>query len=414
MSPTAAPHAAVREQAGARTARPGGSLVGTYRPRALALPPRLGLARDVAPGEDAGIRDLRYDFDTLFYDVFRSPDRRTIVAVGPPLRNLAAALLPLRVRCAGRVLPSASRPFHPEDSVHVLEIDAGEDLFARDGPLELTFEWRAFTQRVVVPPSPLAAAPPVDLTLVTLQKDNPPEWIRNWCLHHHRVHGVRRVVIYDNGSADLRSLTARLADLGPALDVRLVRWRFPYGDERNPFCQHGALNHCAHAFGARSAFYLNLDVDEYLVNGSGSSLAAYLRRRLAGGVSLSLAQIVVPARGAAALSRTGASAAAPVASPVHDRRKTIFRYQGMRGVFTHHVSVQEPAWWFGGRTAWDLLQWLHRWCGFRIPLSWAPDLGLERHARPRELCFRHYEGLFTDWKSVERSWRAGVRPRRDA
>ena len=159
----------------------------------------------------------------------------------------------------------------------------------RGRTIDLRFRFRDFRVNAVCRPVPLmgTTCERADLTLSTLQKDNDVQWIRDWCVWHHRVHGVSRIVIYDNNSAnvdDVRENLSRLA--GP--ELVLVRWNFPYGpyspqSRKLPsplhFAQTGALNHCRMVFGGCTDWCVNLDVDEYLYNGGDAPLLQHLRDR---------------------------------------------------------------------------------------------------------------------------------------
>ena len=97
---------------------------------------------------------------------------------------------------------------------------------------------------------------------------------------HHRLHGVSRVVLYDNASDNRENLAAALTRMDEAIDVVLVDWPFPYGLRRSPddrFCQIGAQNHYLRRFGSADAWCLNLDIDEYLVVSGNKSFNHYLQ-----------------------------------------------------------------------------------------------------------------------------------------
>src|ERR1043165_836107 len=58
----------------------------------IVLDPSLGLRRQ-SPRPRALRQpdfDARFDFDTLFYDVFRHPDNNTVLMIGPALYNLGS------------------------------------------------------------------------------------------------------------------------------------------------------------------------------------------------------------------------------------------------------------------------------------------------------------------------------------
>ena len=80
----------------------------------------------------------------------------------------------------------------------------------------------------------LDAAAQVALTLATLQKDNDPRWLQDWCTWHHRVHGVGGVTRYDSGNEYGPEVHAELSRRSPGLELVLVNGTFPT-DQRNRF-----------------------------------------------------------------------------------------------------------------------------------------------------------------------------------
>ena len=114
---------------------------------------------------------------------------------------------------------------------------------------------------------------------MTLQRNNPLTWILDWCRWHHRLHGVSRLVLYDNASDNRDDLAATLDRMCEAIDIVLVDWPFPYGPGRshkNQFCQTGAQNHYLLRFGSADAWCLNLDIDECLGVSQKKTIKQYL------------------------------------------------------------------------------------------------------------------------------------------
>ena len=98
------------------------------------------------------------------------------------------------------------------------------------------------------------------------------DWI-NW---YNRLHDVNRFVLYDNGSANLKNMIKAIKSLDLEVTVVLVDWPFEYGVKPYMLAQSGALNHCRLYFPVSSGYCINADIDEYLVNESGQSLAQYI------------------------------------------------------------------------------------------------------------------------------------------
>ena len=254
-----------------------------YRPTPVLIPEDSACRRDFLSRQSTvdNVRlteaDYReYDSRTIFYDVFRCDDDRKVVAIGPPPVNLRNELEKLRITCDGRILPHRKREYR---KLCVLELTC--DQAANTGKnLPLRFSFPSFDVDIEVPPPPLfspAEAP--HLGLMTLQRNNPLPWILDWCRWHHRLHGVSRLVLYDNASDNRDDLVAALARMGEAIDTVLVDWPFPYGPRRshkNRFGQTGAQNHYLLRFGSADAWCLNLDIDECLVVSGKKTIKQYL------------------------------------------------------------------------------------------------------------------------------------------
>ena len=89
--------------------------------------------------------------------------------------------------------------------VSILRVLGTSDVDSADNPdvdLQVDFPAHSGSTSRSVCPSGMPPRPHVALTLATVQKDNELQWLDDWCAWHHRVHGVGRFVIYDNGSAD--------------------------------------------------------------------------------------------------------------------------------------------------------------------------------------------------------------------
>ena len=243
-----------------------------YRPTPVLIPEDSACRRDFLSRQstvdntrltEADYRD--YDSRTLFYDVFRCDDDRKVVAIGPPPVNLRNELEKLRITCGGQMIPHRKREYR---RLCVLELTCDHTTNAGKN-LPLRFAFPSFDVEIEVPPSPFSS--PTEtyyLSLMTLQRNNPLPWILDWCRWHHRLHGVSRLVLYDNASDNRDDLAAALARLDETVDVVFVDWPFPYGPRRsykNFFCQIGAQNHYLLRFGSVDAWCLNLDIDEYLV-----------------------------------------------------------------------------------------------------------------------------------------------------
>ncbi len=209
----------------------------------------------------------------IVYDVFRTPNGTKIIAICPPLHSLHKHLFPLEIFLENNPIKHRLSIYpiqRIDEANYFIEIDIPQFLQNKK-TLKLDFQWKCFQHEYIVQPNPFAQATTSNMALCTLQKGNPIEWIEDWIFYHHNVHHVDQIVLYDNGSNNFDELYNALSDLDLGLKINLIQWRFPY-----PLAQLGALNHCYQILGETSRYYLNFDIDEYLVNTSHKSLLEIL------------------------------------------------------------------------------------------------------------------------------------------
>ena len=254
-----------------------------YRPTPVLIPEDSACRRDFlsrqSTVDNARLTEADYrecDSRTIFYDVFRCNDDRKVVAIGPPPVNLRNELEKLRITCGGRMIPHRKREYR---KLCVLELTCDQTTNAGKN-LPLRFSFPSFDVEIeVLPPAVPSTAEGSHLGLMTLQKNNPLPWVLDWCRWHHRLHGVSRLVLYDNASDNRDDLAAALARMDEMVDIVLVDWPFPYGPRwspKNQFCQTGAQNHYRLRFGSADAWCLNLDIDECLVVSGEKTFKQYL------------------------------------------------------------------------------------------------------------------------------------------
>ena len=267
----------------------------TYSPQGAWIPDDVDVERtfDGDPGDEAL---TKFDRRTVFCDVFLSHRRNQLLCIGPPLLNLG---IPESVALRGRTRRFVvEEPPVPMRRMSLLRIglDAGDHRAMETGAIGLQVRFPEFRLDVPVARSAAVSHNRVSLTLSTLQKDNDPQWLRDWCAWHHRAHGVERIVFYDNGSRDADEVYAELARRSADFELVVVPWNYPYGPARRWSCnytQTTALNHCRLMFGPLTRWCINLDVDEYLYSNGRGPLASVLDR--AAGAAIHLPSYIVPA-----------------------------------------------------------------------------------------------------------------------
>jgi len=231
------------------------------------------------PKRTIDIHPEKEDRTTVFYDVFICPESDRLLCIGPTLYNLKHHLFPLRIYLNNREI---KYKYLQIERLFFLESERLER--ALSNYATVTFKFRKFSKQVEVcignNRKQLYTKSDSEITISTLQKDNPVEWIADWILWHKRLYNVKRVVLYDNGSSNIKQLMGYLPSLEPEVQIIFVHWVYPHGVSPLKSAQHGSLNHCRLKFPVQNGFCINLDIDEYLVKPGSESLSDYLSRTL--------------------------------------------------------------------------------------------------------------------------------------
>ena len=222
-----------------------------------------------------------------FYDVFlsfRKNNRCYLIALiaNQPLNKIMS---PPDIFCNGNRYEHKSSVL--KGKVNFLIVDVSDEAIKNDWPLKIEFKWAneeiQFSRCIDLFPNPWQDSKP-ELTLSTLQKDNPKEWIRDWIYYHHRIHNVKRVLLYDNMSQNVSELEEYLRcieDDNKDLSIALINWNMAYNspaDPYRPIAQSGQLHHSYYWLWNKISWIINIDIDEYLINRNKESLSQYLHR----------------------------------------------------------------------------------------------------------------------------------------
>ncbi len=248
-----------------------------YKPCSVELPQSHLIKREIPyPHPVEHINRHKEDVKTIFYDIFFSPLSHKFFCLGPTLYNLKQELFPLTITINGQKIKFL---YYEIERLFFLEGEPYKGEFSNK--LAITFAFRTFTKKVCIDADHNICSPNSSrLTISTLQKDNAVQWINDWIIWHRNLHGVERVVLYDNDSSNLKHLTETLSRI-KNIQIILVKWFFPHGIRPYKSAQHGSLNHCRLKFPVQDGYCINLDIDEYLVKPSRKeSLSNYLDQRL--------------------------------------------------------------------------------------------------------------------------------------
>lgn len=219
----------------------------------------------------------RFDWKTLFYDVYRSgPD---VVLQGPPLFNLLERLR------QSDLFAGAFRRLFPR-ARHFAQKKRGE-IWLRTDADQITFSGLLGSFDLEVQPEEHHRFAGKRV-LLTLSKDNEIRWIIDWARFHRHLHGADALLFYDNASTryDADELRRRLGEALPDMAIEVIDWPYIYGPQAGPgwavngvepdwdsdYCQVGVLQHARFRFLRDAKSVMHNDVDELVIGNQGRGI----------------------------------------------------------------------------------------------------------------------------------------------
>jgi hypothetical protein len=240
----------------------------------LELDPLSGLSRH--PPRPEHLRqpgyDQHFDATTILYDIFWSADGRNVIGVGPPLANLAPAILPLLRRTFCRPILSSFKH---------RAMDRCDEIWISRPRARFILPPAVFQQtELKVQPNCGEIFRDKKVALTT-SRDNELSWIRDWSYFLAKAHGCNAILLYDNAStnASPRGIQRTIAAV-PGIDTALVvSWPFKFGPQGGPeriwdsdYCQYGMLEHARFRFLPAARAVMQGDIDEFVLTEGGVSI----------------------------------------------------------------------------------------------------------------------------------------------
>ncbi len=350
----------------------------------------------------------KIDFTTIFYDVFWDASSQRIQGIGPKILNLKKDFFPQSIQVGGRFVRFKLRKIKD-----LIFLETESITCDHSKELEVKFCFKHFSQIIDVEISQSKHSLPQyeehlrhrQLTLTTLQKDNPITWISDWITWYCKSYGIGRIVLYDNGSSSREEVVEFMQKLPFDMEIIFVDWNFPYGFHPYQYCQRGSLNHCRIRF-ANDGYCLNFDIDEYLIC-TQNSLVNYLHQTLH-----------YPRPGSVAIQEVEIVDVPPETGDVHLRcwhfkyrrkkyrrcgkTKYIYRFDDV-GYNSVHTTDSEKNLRFCKRY---LFATLISFAFKRVTWELAKNMKCNQRRKPRidmiyadnaDVCYFHFYGLHTGW-----------------
>ena len=384
--------------------------VAIYYPRSFSLPPNVEreFVWDKSNIDYIPLTQedwLQYDSKTLFYDVFLAANEEILICIGPPFVNIGP---PLSIKHKGQNL-NFTMPFLADKRITsqkyitvITVIYIYLKGIQRHDTLNITMKFKDFDIDI---PCPLSSTPldkKVNLMLAAMQKDNPLVWIKDWCQWHGRVHGVQRIIIYDNGSSveySIKKLSKELAELD--VEILLVHWPFPFGTHQswqNRFAHSGAFNHCWLFWGHLNRWCINMDIDEYLYLESSSSLQEYLRQRYYAPMIYLDSYLALSEK--KRMKRLLRSFDCTLRYPRMRNNNLKYIYQPGRVLYSHHHGAINKVDNFS--------KWKYRFIRLWRRIKNLSFMRKKKMMKGTEIFYYHFYTLSTGWKSSDRRWSTPV------
>ena len=371
------------EQPDARTGRQGGDRTSVDAAEAqvapVTLPADFPLRRNhIVPADERGPGfDDTYDFHTLIYDAVHLPDEGRVALFAPKLLNLETVFRCGDIRLDGRSARPSWIVRHRRYDVVLLP--------AGGPPTHLSLAYSGWSGSVTFPPAEAEAFAGRNC-LLTMSRDNPLRWIRDWAAYHVREHGADAALFYDNGSQDYgpADLLRALSEVEGLAVVRVVSVTAPYGAfpargsrSRALFLQTAMWNVARTRFLRDARAVLPCDIDELVTRRGDRSVFDAAVGSWGGYVKF---------RGAWRTHRLD-----PGQQPLH--RDHVWLPERPSGCPTKYCVV--PSGWLR-RNSWNT----HN-------LAWVP---FSRAFESDEFAYLHCHGISTHWKSAgsRRSLLAGA------
>jgi len=173
----------------------------------------------------------QFDDRVLYYDCFRTSDG-AVGLIGPNPMNLLVLLERARFTAMPEGIPVDVRHYTGEPSRVPTLYTLLSGVPATSTHLEIRIEDLSLS--VAIGPD-ISARLAGRRVMTTMNRDNPLEWVEDWCRWHSVMHGIDAVVLFDNasqtyGPTALREAALRgLRDGVGAPEVIVVEWPFRFG-----------------------------------------------------------------------------------------------------------------------------------------------------------------------------------------
>lgn len=221
-----------------------------------------------------GFNEL-YDWDTLWYDAVQI-NPTTVLLIGPPLYDTKDYI---QKHCQFQSnKENLTVVFHELDRVCITVVSTKNNLETIDLITD-------YSRILHIKVNPTQSDFFNKKTIVTISRDHPVEWLKQWIDYHKTVHGIDGLLLYNNNSSIYSSEELEQQINRLDMTIRVVDWPYPFGVmgggnwEENgksgtflpwdsDFAQYVMLEHAKYRYLHSAELVINADTDELLITKS--------------------------------------------------------------------------------------------------------------------------------------------------
>ena len=206
----------------------------------------------------------QYDYDTLIYNVFLSYNNKNLVIIGPPLFNFYEKFFPMHFEGFGMNFKIqkdknerysfVEHPFFfkiliPLKDYRVKDMNNISFIFKNKEQIDIEIPKNNYKCK--------------NRILMTTQKDNKIEWIKDWISHYKKRYNIDNIVIFDNNSDNTSALCKQIN----TNNIDVIPYKYNYGVTKNHntgFFQNSNFEIAKLQFCRNNVVFFNFDIDELL------------------------------------------------------------------------------------------------------------------------------------------------------
>jgi hypothetical protein len=209
----------------------------------------------------------QYDYDTLIYNVFLSYDNKSLVIIGPPLFNLYEEFFPMHFKGFGlnlKIQKNRDKGFLFEEHPFFFKVTIPLKNIDIQKMNKVTFIFK--NREIINLEVPINNYKCGARILVTKQKNNNLQWIKDWITHYQKRYNVSNIIIFDNNSDNTEQLCDVLTNKnGNKLDIIPYKYNFGVPQQHlTSFFQNTILEVAKLQFCRNGVIFFNFDIDELL------------------------------------------------------------------------------------------------------------------------------------------------------